>query len=260
VTLAFGLVSNAVLLWPGGLSTWRWLHLATAAVVTLMLVVMTGARFPRRKRTPRTGGGMFAVALLTGLIVLFTGWIGGEVLVFRSGMAVQAAGDGAFAPPVTSGGTPHDLHGAMYDIRAAWAAASVPTRTIIVHHPRPAWYEEAAAHARRLRELGHWLSQNGADASHAHGEHGEPQAHQEGEGHEERDTQGEKEGSGGERGGAEGSAQQKSALSSMGRQLERHAQAMEQAARAKQLVSLLAAASQVETTCASCHMATRWKH
>ena len=49
-TFAFGLVSNAMVRWPGGLDTWRWLHLAFGALSTLLLAGLAGFRLFQRRR------------------------------------------------------------------------------------------------------------------------------------------------------------------------------------------------------------------
>ena len=40
-TLAFGLVSNFVLPWPGGIAIWRWVHLGFGVATTVALVTAT---------------------------------------------------------------------------------------------------------------------------------------------------------------------------------------------------------------------------
>src|SRR5688500_9958735 len=49
-TLAFGLVSDAVVPWPGGLERWRGVHLATGVATTVVLVLLAAVRLasPRR--------------------------------------------------------------------------------------------------------------------------------------------------------------------------------------------------------------------
>jgi hypothetical protein len=51
-TLAFGLVSNAVVSWPGGIETWRTLHLAGGIATTVLLLSIAAWRFSTRHVHP----------------------------------------------------------------------------------------------------------------------------------------------------------------------------------------------------------------
>src|SRR6476619_5670033 len=83
-TGTFGLVSNAVVPWPGGPELWRWLHLALGGTLTLALASFAVVRVFRRRLGP-TGVGTLLAALFVAGIAGATGWIGGEVLVFPGG-------------------------------------------------------------------------------------------------------------------------------------------------------------------------------
>ena len=97
-----------------------------------------------------------ALVIVAGVAV-FTGWVGGEVLVFHSGMAVRAAGDGALAPPVfDSTRRPKDFLDAMRQVRAAWAAINTRLAWMLVQHPRD---EDFAAH--RARRAAHGRAHQG---------------------------------------------------------------------------------------------------
>lgn len=167
-TVAFGLVSNAVVDWPGGLSTWRWLHLGLGAFTALSLLVLAVARALRRRKHPV--GRAFAGMLIASLGGLVTGWIGGELLVFRSGMAVEAAAGGALAPPLTSRSPrPGDVTGAMHDLRASWAAATAELASMVVHDPDAREYAAVERHARDIGDVARWIAEeHGPDGKHAH--------------------------------------------------------------------------------------------
>src|SRR5262245_34438536 len=83
-TFAFGLVSNATLAWPDGLNTWRWLHLAFGAFTTLLFVLLAAFRLVLRRRGRASGVGAFVASSMLALVAAVAGWIGGEILVFRS--------------------------------------------------------------------------------------------------------------------------------------------------------------------------------
>jgi hypothetical protein len=102
-TAASGLVANALVPWPAGLATWRWLHLGMAVASAVVFLGLAAVRLRRSVAAPppaRTLGAALALAAMLGV----TGWIGGEVLVFHAGMAVTAAAHGALAPTVSRAG------------------------------------------------------------------------------------------------------------------------------------------------------------
>ena len=161
-TFVFGLVSNAVVRWPGGLDTWRWLHLAFGALSTLLLVSLAGYRLVQRRRSLVSDLGTLLAAVGASLCILVTGWIGGEVLVFHAGMAVKGGAGGALAPPVLGGPrTPTDLADAMNRVRASWGSATGRTADMIVHGPTPGDYMVLLSDAQRLRALAAWIAVEG---------------------------------------------------------------------------------------------------
>src|SRR5689334_2548968 len=77
-SLASGLLSNAIVPWPGGLETWRAIHLAGGITSALVLITLTVGRLSARRRRPVSGNGALAGALLAAAVVGFTGWVGGD--------------------------------------------------------------------------------------------------------------------------------------------------------------------------------------
>jgi uncharacterized membrane protein len=149
----FGLVSNAVVPWPGGIEKWRWLHLGFGVATTASLVALAVVRWWRRGEHA-TGLPTLAAALTVAAIAGATGWIGGEVLVFHSGMAVRAAGDGALAPTVSdTASPPRDFLDAMRGARASWAGVQTRLASMLVQHPRDEDFERIAIDGKRLHEL-----------------------------------------------------------------------------------------------------------
>ncbi|MGE5181566.1 MAG: DUF2231 domain-containing protein [Acidobacteriota bacterium] len=166
-TAAFGLTSYFVLDWPGGLSPWNGLHLAFGAATLALLVALAIYRIGSHKSRPF--GGMFTIggSLAIGAVVAFTGWIGGEMLVYRSGMAVEAAGDGALAPPTRAReGAPHpdNMLDAMHDLRASWAQIESCEARMIVENPGACGFDPIARQARRISTAAIWV------AAHMHGD------------------------------------------------------------------------------------------
>lgn len=159
----FGIVSWLVLPWPGGLDPWRWVHLGTGvASVTLVLIAVV-VRLARRRTRPVVEGVFAGAVTAIAALALFTGWVGGEVLVFHGGMAVKAAGSGALAPAMTSREvTPASLLSSMAHIRGSWAAANATFASAIVERPRPETFETIARDAQRLQSLGQWVMERGA--------------------------------------------------------------------------------------------------
>jgi uncharacterized membrane protein len=232
VTLAFGLVSNALVPWPGGIELWRWLHLGFGVAATLLLLTLAAVRLRAQGRGVVAGPRTLLAAAAVAIVVGATGWIGGEVLVFHSGMAVAAAGQGALAPAITlGGGAPPDFEDAMGAVRGAWAEATTQYDLMLVTRPTDAGYARIAAAARRLGELAAWVEKDGPAALAR------------------------------ERGSAaKGGAGEKEAapIVEMGGRLEQAARELEQAARARQWAGVAQGMATVTTTCAGCHLAVRW--
>ena len=221
-TFAFGLVSNWMLDWPGGLGAYRWGHLATGAFSTVLLCAFAAFRLVRRKRatTPRAGFETFGTAAFIALSIAATGWIGGEVLVYRSGMAVSAAGKGALAPP-TSDKAPHptDIPGAMGAVRSSWAQASSTIAEMLVDEPRKDGFERVERDAVRIEDVAKWMQVDGA--KHVH-----------------RDAD---------------------AFSAMSRKLESAGSDLEHAAHAHDIRKSADAIGAIGSTCADCHAQLRWR-
>lgn len=150
-TLIFGLVSNVVVPWPGGLELWRDIHLWLAVAGTFALALFAILRWRQRRENETINLATLGAMLLIAGAIGATGWIGGEVLVFHSGMAVRAAGDGAFAPPVTSRATAKDFLDAMREARGAWGGITAELGWMLVQHPRDEGFARIAADAERLQ-------------------------------------------------------------------------------------------------------------
>lgn len=218
IVASFGLVSNWVLDWPGGIGFWRWLHLAFGLGSTLLLVTLAGVRLQQRRQQPIPTVRMFWATAGIGATMLFAGWIGGEVLVFRSGMAVTAAGDGALAPTATSSGEPHDVMSAMVRIRPAWARAGATLARAVVGQPEAADYAAIADEARQIGASARWLE--------AHGETPEPS--------------------------------EQPRLRSLSGELAARSSELEQAASARHLADAAQAWGNVTGACSRCHAELRW--
>lgn len=233
---AFGLVAFLALDWPGGLGLWRWLHLALGVTSTVVLVAFAAVRLARRRRHPVGGGASAWASIAIGLVVLGTGWVGGEVLVFHAGVAVQAAGEGALAPPIRDHGRPGDVETAMHRIRAAWARITASVAEMVVEHPTDGTFDQIARDAAALRrhaEVVAELTSRGeprVDTSPrtpfpvaAVG--GEPAHH----------------------------------VPDMARELADHARRLEAHARGRQLGPLADELGATTALCAHCHEETRWR-
>jgi hypothetical protein len=159
----FGLVSNAVVPWPGGIESWRFIHRGFGVATTVLLALLATLRLAFRRADAPATATLLAGALAVAGVALFTGWVGGDVLVFHSGMAVRAAGDGAFAPPVfDSTERPKDFLGAMRQVRAAWGAINTRLAWMLVQHPRDEDFARVEHDARRLEELAKVMADEGA--------------------------------------------------------------------------------------------------
>jgi cytochrome c556/uncharacterized membrane protein len=225
-TVAFGLVSNAVLPWPGGLQLWRWLHLGLGAAGGALLVGFAAVRLARRRLRPESGRGELVAALAVTGVMVVTGWIGGEVLVFHAGMGVKAAGNGALAPTVAvPQRPPRDLRGSMHRLRASWSTATTQIASLVVEHPRPEHYRAVEAAAARLEADARWVAKGEDDDEH------------EGHAHPEIDV----------------------GLRFMAAGLADRARALEQAARAGQPAAVAEALGRVTAACAGCHQTYRWR-
>jgi hypothetical protein len=160
-TGAMGLLSNAIVPWPGGIESWRWLHLGFGIATTVLLATLALVRLLRRDSFARAPTLLAALGIAA--VAGITGWIGGEVLVFHAGMAVRAAGDGALAPPVIdSDTTPHDFLTAMRQTRAAWGSINTRLASMLVQHPRDEDFARIIFDAKRMQALTQVMSNEGA--------------------------------------------------------------------------------------------------
>jgi len=195
----------------------------------------------RRRVGSLTGTGALIASIFVSILIAATGWIGGEILVYTSGMAVQAAGNGAFAPIGMSGtGTPVDFPDAMGRTRAAWASITTQVGEMIVQHPSDEAFSAVAKDAQRLEQVANWISTEGP--RHAPGvdkpmnsssDPGQSQTH--------------------------GAFTRGQLITFMGAQLENEAQTMAQQARQKDLEQLVKEVGRTSALCASCHEELRWR-
>jgi hypothetical protein len=118
-------------------------------VATAALVLLSLARL-RQRDTP-LGAPIALLVLVTSGAIGITGWIGGEVLVFHSGMAVRAAGDGSFAPPVTDRKWSRNFLDAMREARGAWGGINAELAWMLVQKPRDEGWTRIADDAERMQ-------------------------------------------------------------------------------------------------------------
>jgi len=215
----FGLVSNAVVPWPGGIETWRWIHLGFGVATTTLLAALAVLRLVFRRPDTPISPPLLGVVVIVAGVALFTGWVGGEVLVFHSGMAVRAAGDGALAPPVfDSTKRPKDFLDAMRQVRAAWGAINTRLAWMLVQHPRDEDFARIEHDARRMEELTKVMADEGAKNEKA-----------------------------------------ADVLASMSQTLGGDADDIAEAAKKKSLQDIAHALGEMSGHCADCHTQVRWK-
>jgi hypothetical protein len=215
----FGLVSNAVVPWPGGIESWRWIHLGFGVATTTLLAALAVLRLVFRRAGTPISPPLLGVVMFVAGVALFTGWVGGEVLVFHSGMAVRAAGDGALAPPVfDSTKRPKDFLGAMRQVRAAWGAINTRLAWMLVQHPRDEDFARIEHDARRMAELTKVMADEGAKNGKA-----------------------------------------ADVLASMSQTLGGDADDIAEAAKKKSLQDIAHALGEMSGHCADCHEQVRWK-
>ena len=232
-TAAFGLVSFVAIDWPGGLALWRWLHLALGALTGALLIVFAAVRLRARRNGEPSGAGAFGASAVVGVVALFTGWIGGEALVFHSGVAVSAAAEGALAPPWASRhAPPSGLEDAMYQLRGHWASATVEVGKMLVLHPTQERFDRLAADAGRIVELAQWLQTRSVESG-GGGHDGEAE-------HQHAEHRGEQ-------------------MRRMAASLGSEAQDLLDAANERRTAAAAASLGRVAAGCVSCHEALRWR-
>jgi uncharacterized membrane protein len=238
--LSFGVVSNALLAWPGGFDQWRWLHVGFGIASTVVVVGLCLARLLTRRRAVCAGSWVLGASVVASVLMLLTAWIGGEVLVFRSGMAVQAAANGSLAPTPDTPEVPHDLLDSMGRLRGAWAHSTTRLASMIVVEPRSDDYSAISRDAERMQRLALWIEGN-ADryvhdpaATPAH----ESDARLTGTDHVE--------------------SMEAHHVAEMGRELGARAASLAEAARRGDLQAAIAANGSIEALCAHCHDELRW--
>jgi uncharacterized membrane protein len=237
LTFAFGLVSNFTLNWPGGLGRWRWLHLIGGAVTLVTLAALAVARFSARRRGRLTTGlGVAGFSTVIAAVAAYTGWIGGELLVYHAGMAVEAAADGSFAPPVPKGveGNPKGLSDGMGVIRASWAEMETSLAYVLVHHPDDAHWNRIGVASRRLEGLAAWLETPAVTES------------------IDEDTPDERR----QPAGSEG---QKARFIRFASDLEHAANSVRRAADKRDIEATGHAVGDTQSVCVGCHAALRWR-
>jgi hypothetical protein len=149
-TLAFGFVSGTMP-WPGGLERWKAIHLWLASGATAALVLLALVRLRARQRNGGLSPLLALFMLASAGAIAVTGWIGGEVLVFHSGMAVRAAGEGALAPPVTDRQTARNFLDAMREARAAWGGVNAELAWMLVQRPADDRWAHIEADGARMK-------------------------------------------------------------------------------------------------------------
>ncbi len=157
-TAGMGLVSDAVVPWPGGLETFRLVHLLVGLSSASGLLLLGVVRW--RRRLQSVGVATTVAAVTVAAMVAVTGWIGGEVLVFHSGMAVRAAGDGALSPPLVGDHAGPGFLGAMREARAGWGGVHGELAWMLVHQPRNESFVRILDDAERLSTAAHTMAQS----------------------------------------------------------------------------------------------------
>jgi uncharacterized membrane protein/cytochrome c556 len=243
LTMSFGLISNFYLLWPGGLWFWHYLHMGFGIGSTAALVIFAASRLIMRQRgAALSGAGALAASVFLSILIGATGWIGGEILVYTSGMAVQAAGNGAFAPVGMGGtGTPANFPDAMGRTRAAWASITTQVAEMIVHHPSDAAFLAVAEDAQRLQRVANWIS---TEAPKRMPGANKPMNSSSIAGQSQT---------------IEATMTRGQMMARMGAQLEDDAQTVAQSARRKDLKQLAKEVGTTSELCAGCHEELRWR-
>ena len=238
VAAAFGVVSYLTVSWPGGLGPWPVVHLVLGITATVALIAFALRRWGARRIAagqdrPRAARWMFGAGFVT-LLALAAGYVGGELLVYHGGIAVQAAGQGALAPPLSrSSAPPHSMQDAMQRLRPAWALAVTTTAEAVVEHPSKAHYDRVAQSAQSMQLLARWVRDWGEGAE---SEAADSEAH-----------------------ANKKAGDEEHGIKTMAETLRVRAQQLEQAANRHDLPATADALGAISETCADCHVHERWK-
>ena len=171
---AFGFVAYFRLDWPGGLGPWPLVHLVLGTVTTISVWLLLAARWRTHRWlkeratatqsltqpfTRTATAWHWALASIgISLLAAFTGYIGGEILVFHGGMAVKAGANGTLSPPLAAKEqSPATLNDAMQRLRALWASSVATTSRATAERPEDADFARVAEDARRIQRLSRWL-------------------------------------------------------------------------------------------------------
>lgn len=222
-TVVFGFVANARLPDVAGLGPWRWAHAAAGVLTAALLAALALGRLRPGVRGRTSGGTAVALAASVAVSAGLTGWLGGGVLVFRSGLAVQAAAEGVLSPrvPIASAPSPRTLSEVMGRLRGAWATATTELALMLVVAPTERGFAIVAHEADRIGALAPWVSTDwGQGPALRPGDHAPP--------------------AGVDR-------------------LKEAATALGTAARAQNLAAANAALGAVGAACAACHAERRWQ-
>lgn len=240
----FGLVSNSLLFWPGGLGWWRAVHLVSGLVVLGLLLALSTVRALRHRQIPDARFA-FAVAI-SAAVIAFTGWVGGEVLVFHAGMAVRGGAMGALSPPVAAPREPSGFVDAMGLLRAELSAVEVEVARQVADHPTVAGFGGAARNADALARLADWLGRHPDALRRARPRKFPRRADEISRvaGHDDS---------------AEGAAAPSLEIENYAVILGDGARELARAARARDLQGLATAAGRLRAGCAGCHESLRWR-
>jgi len=174
VAAAFGFVAYFRLDWPGGLGPWPLVHLVLGVVTTVSVWLLIAARWrnqrwlkqraiesPRLSKPFASAGTAWNWALASvgiSLLAAFTGYIGGEILVFHGGMAVKAGASGTLSPPLAAKERPpKTLNDAMQHLRALWASSVGTTSQATAERPKSSDFARVAQDARDIQRLSRWI-------------------------------------------------------------------------------------------------------
>jgi hypothetical protein len=139
----------------------------------------------------------------------------------------------------------------MDRLRASWASAESTTSAMIVGEPRDRDFAAIEKDAQRMSELARFIAKTGPqsmpNANQPSEHHEETAAHEALEAHEEHQPH-----------EAHGPMTVGAHLSLMARELESRTAALEEAARARDVVKTTRLVGEIQSACADCHDELRW--